>query len=191
MYLGKHKKVTKCADCGSPKSRNARYHKWCKACGDRHHPTIPIADRFFKKIKKTKTCWIWDSKSKNEHGYGVIWNKEKGHTIKAHRFSYEYHIGEIPPRMEILHTCDNPACVNPNHLRVGTRQDNVSDSMSKGRVRKGEEHGMAKLKWKDIPQIKEMYSTGNFSYKKLGIIFKVHFNTIREVIKNKRWVHSC
>lgn len=92
-------------------------------------------ERFFSFINKTETCWIWTG-ALNEAGYGMISDRsvKSGSTAKrAHRVSYEIHKGEIPPGLHILHTCDNPKCVNPGHLILGTNLDNVKDMVSKKR----------------------------------------------------------
>lgn len=86
-------------------------------------------ERFEKKIKK-EDCWVWIG-AKNQKGYGLF-RISGGKTIAAHRFSYLLYNGEIG-EMNVLHKCDNPSCVNPKHLFLGTNQDNVDDKMKKGR----------------------------------------------------------
>lgn len=76
-------------------------------------------------------CWLWTG-SWNSDGYGNIWNPPK--TDKAHRVSYEIHVGPIPLGMLVLHRCDTPACVNPAHLFLGTDMDNSLDKRCKGRA---------------------------------------------------------
>ena len=76
-------------------------------------------------------CWEWVPKNKSVEGYGRIKYQRRGHA--THRLMYEMHKGEIPPRNNILHRCDNPPCGNPDHLFVGTQQDNIADMVSKGR----------------------------------------------------------
>ena len=96
------------------------------------HPFIQEKDirRFVTKIKKTGACWEWKGTIGNR-GYGVFWHSNKN--IRAHRFSFELHSkNKIPEGLFILHKCDNPPCVNPNHLFVGTNSDNMNDFVSKG-----------------------------------------------------------
>src|ERR1700749_4969342 len=89
-------------------------------------------ERFFNKVTKTDNCWLWIGGTINK-GYGnFTWGR--GVNILAHRFSYEIHKGKIPEGKIILHSCDNPICVNPEHLTIGTQQDNVNDMMNKNRM---------------------------------------------------------
>lgn len=82
-------------------------------------------------VKKTDSCWLWIG-HKNEYGYGVMHLKNRGCQL-SHRISYEVYKGEIEGKLCVCHTCDNPACVNPAHLWLGTHKDNIRDSVKKGR----------------------------------------------------------
>jgi len=89
--------------------------------------------RFFDKINKTETCWIWTAASRGKTGYGAF--KLNGKVIDAHRVSYQIHKGDIPTRMHVCHTCDDRKCVNPEHLFLGTPKDNWQDGFDKGRIK--------------------------------------------------------
>lgn len=102
---------------------------------DRKFSHGPVEQRFWRMANKRgeDDCWEW-SGNRLPKGYGVIGKGGKGNgVITAHRLSYTMHKGEIPPSMVVMHSCDNPCCVNPKHLSVGTYSDNNNDSVAKGR----------------------------------------------------------
>ncbi len=98
--------------------------------------------RFLTKVKKSPQCWIWVG-GKSLNGYGKFFLN--GKLTEAHRASYAIFRGVIPPNMCVCHTCDNPCCVNPKHLWLGTRSDNMQDMLAKGRGRgfSGKKHTVA------------------------------------------------
>lgn len=115
---------------------------------------LPIEDRFWAKVLKTENCWEWTA-SRLPRGYGLIKRNRsdpKGRNAYAHRVSWEIHYGEVPDGKCVLHECDNPGCVNPDHLFIGTDKDNMRDCAQKGRLGgcslmnwKGERSPVAKL----------------------------------------------
>ena len=89
-----------------------------------------IEERFFQKVNKTDSCWLWTG-ARDTAGYGSLTiNKKK---VRATRWSYEFHKSPIPDGLLICHTCDVPACVNPEHLWAGTYSENALDMVSKNR----------------------------------------------------------
>jgi hypothetical protein len=109
--------------------------------------------RFLSKVDKTgkKGCWRWKAGA-DKDGYGVFWANKKW--IRAHRFSYVTNIGTIPKGLFVLHDCDNPACVNPAHLFLGTGTDNAKDRDAKGRLSWGEVHATSKLSNAEVLKIR-------------------------------------
>lgn len=99
-----------------------------------------LADMFWERVCQDSPdgCWTWTGNSLPA-GYGIITHNQKingrwtGKTVYAHRLSYEIHHGEIPDGFMVMHKCDNPPCTNPNHLIIGTAQDNLNDMVKKGR----------------------------------------------------------
>ena len=95
----------------------------------------PLEDRFWSKVLKTESCWLWKGATQGT-GYGRIARGKRNEFPKpelAHRMSWELHNGPIPKGLIVLHRCDNPPCVKPSHLFVGTPKDNSDDKCSKGR----------------------------------------------------------
>lgn len=84
-------------------------------------------------MRNADGCWLWTG-TKNEHGYGLMFSGTRNAApLKAHRVSYELHVGPISDGLWVLHRCDNPPCTRPDHLFLGTQQDNTDDMMAKGR----------------------------------------------------------
>lgn len=97
----------------------------------------PLEKRFWDKVQQTDNCWLWIG-HKNINGYGVFWcgGKKGGKRKLAHRLSYELAYGKFDEKLYVCHKCDNPPCVNPNHLFVGTQKDNMEDCSNKNRTGK-------------------------------------------------------
>lgn len=103
-------------------------------------PTPPFERLLSGYEEDVKTgCWVWKGHTYS-NGYGVL--KVFGKDVSAHRYSYELHKGSIPPGMDILHSCDNRKCINPEHLRAGTHQENMEEAARRGRMPRGKAHHM-------------------------------------------------
>jgi hypothetical protein len=99
-------------------------------------PVVPLHQRFWAKVRVTRTCWLWCG-AKHEDGYGFIGVFGRGWTKQSHRVAWWLSKGAIPDGLSVLHNCpggDNPACVNPDHLWLGTHTDNMRDASRKGRL---------------------------------------------------------
>lgn len=150
-------------------------------------------ERFLSHTSKSGECVIW-GKSKNKKGYGyfsITVKKGIKKNVFAHRFSYVINNGVIPADNIIMHTCDNSSCVNPAHLKLGTIHDNNIDRDIKGRhvALKGVFHGMSKLKDEDVIKIRGMYSSGEYSQRRLANLFKVNQRLIFNIIHKINWSH--
>lgn len=132
-------------------------------------------------------CWVW-VRSLTRGGYGQVWYRPR--LYRAHRLSYMHHVGPIPAGLDILHKCDNPPCINPDHLYPGTKQDNSDDMVAKGRHRslQGEANPRAKLTEAAVQEIRK-YWTDGMTQKAIAPIFGVDRSLVSEVLAGKRWAH--
>jgi len=134
-------------------------------------------------------CWIWTACTRGSHGYGGI--KVDGKMEMAHRVSYEANYGPIEDGLVVCHACDNPLCINPAHLSIGTQKENMDDMMQKGRRARllGEDHGRAVLNEEQVLYIRERYAKGGISQQRLANELHVDRRTVNMVIKRKTWTH--
>lgn len=148
--------------------------------------------RFWEKVNKVddNECWEWTAYT-NACGYGAMELSRK--SVLAHRVSWVIHRGPIPDKMCILHSCDNPACVNPSHLFMGTRSDNMLDMWEKGRQGdrnvSGSSNPSAKLREGDIVNIREMYRSGKHTIESIARLFPVSPSQIYNIVIYKQWRH--
>jgi len=146
-----------------------------------------IRARFWAKVDRRgpDECWEWTG-ARYPAGYGRA--VRDGRVVVAHRRAYEYAVGPIPDGMDLLHSCDNPPCVNPAHLRPGTDADNARDKVERGRAARmcGEESPAAKLTWGTVASIKDLRSRG-VSYRRLGAMFGVTPRTVRLAATGQTW----
>lgn len=115
---------------------------------------------FWNKVNKTDSCWLWTG-AKTTDGYGCFGNGRLG-SKRAHRFSWEIDRETIPPNMELCHTCDNPSCVNPEHLFIGTHTDNMRDAARKKKfpLRYGTDHPRGKWSDEQVKSMVQLYNSG-------------------------------
>lgn len=101
-------------------------------------------ERFDEKVQRGDGCWNWIS-AIGSRGYGIFWHGKARRSVMAHRFALEIALGhELPANRVVMHSCDNPRCVNPEHLSLGTVLDNALDAKGKGRLATGERNGGGK-----------------------------------------------
>ena len=133
--------------------------------------------------KKSKfECWLWTA-GKFSKGYGAF--RIKGEQQTTHRVSYEMYHGPIPEGMKVCHTCDNPPCVNPEHLFLGTQKDNIQDCVKKKRIARGEKQGHSKLKEAQVRAILK----DERSQREIAKTYNVAQPTISDIKRGKRWKH--
>ena len=149
--------------------------------------SIQVTKRFLEKVEYDTNvgCWWW-SASLTKGGYGQFNYNNKIH--KAHRLSYELHKGIIPNGLLVRHICHNPSCVNPEHLCIGTSQDNKNDCVKANRQAKGSKIKVSVLKETDIPEIRKLISEG-FTMRVIGKLYNVNHSTIVKIKSGKIWKH--
>lgn len=141
---------------------NKHYQRW-RTHGDPNYvhvaPIMSLEERFWSKVDKKNLdgCWEWTASKSNGYGHLNYANKTTKYKGRiAHRISWELQNGPIPEGLWVLHRCDNPSCVNPAHLFLGTHNDNMADMVAKGRSvgKKGENHRSAKLTEVEVIRIR-------------------------------------
>lgn len=172
-------------------SMHYRRLKFTGTLEDGPRARLSLEERFFKKVKKQDNgCWLWVG-GKSSNGYGVIGAGGKGGKhLSAHRLSYEMHTGTIPDGYVVMHSCDNPACVNPDHLSIGSPKDNTLDALVKQRLKtiygKGVANRGARLTDDDVRYIK---NNPHLRGCDLADKFKVSRATITDIRKGRCWSH--
>ena len=156
---------------------------------------VPLSDRFWKNVNKSdmgnpENCWRWVGGYWHEYGYGQI--SVLGKTFGAHRVSWMIHFGEIPQGMSVLHKCDNPPCVNPSHLFLGTTVDNMHDRKEKGRYELnkavGECAGRHKLSEGDVLGIVGDYQDGERVFV-LSKKYSISRQCIEHILDGDSWMY--
>lgn len=142
-------------------------------------PSRPVVERFQEKITKTGSCWVWNA-CRNANGYGLI-NVEGKSTI-ASRLSYHIHKGEVPLHLDVLHTCDNPPCVNPDHLYLGTASENMKDAYRRNRRKPSRKLTQEQVNW-----IRANYDGKWGSATIIAKRFNVTYRAITLIARHERW----
>lgn len=174
---------------------NPHYRRW-QATGDpgADQPIrgyrLGLHERFKRAgyILTESGCHEWPN-SKNSRGYGTLGGDLNGPTLAAHRVAWEIAHGPIPPGMGVRHICDNPPCINPEHLLLGTHQDNMDDRTARERQVRGTRSSKAKLTEDQVRQMRALYATGAVRKVDLAAQFGIGFSTVRQVLNRQTWRH--
>lgn len=148
---------------------------------------ITFEEAFWKHVSKGQPSECWEWQAKRLHGYGHMRYRDKDYI--AHRVSYELHKGTIPAKMVVCHRCDNPSCVNPDHLFLGTHADNVADKIAKGRQPHGSAVGSSKLTEEQVILIRIEYNCARITPQELADKYNVSRRTISDVLRRRTWKH--
>lgn len=147
-----------------------------------------LEERFWPKVDKSGDCWLWLG-STWHYGYGCIYVAKPRKAANAHRVSYEMANGPIPKGLFVLHRCDNPRCVRPSHLFLGTQMDNVRDMVNKGRERfshRGEKHPSVKLSESEVIDIRRQSARGQ-SQRSIAREYGVTRSAITGILHKRTW----
>lgn len=187
----------KCIDCGKEIDKRS---KRCRECFIKYHSKTP-KEKFWEKVNKNgptmrhmnSRCWEWtasfisnQSSSNKIYSYGALYINRK--TVLAHRFSWELHNSKkIPKNMLVCHHCDNPKCINPSHLFLGTQKDNMNDMSKKGRagVRHGVGNPKTKLTKKQVASIRKRYTSNTATVILLAKEYGISRSAIYDIIHYK------
>jgi len=183
-----------CETCGrsfpQPKSRGGRFcSRGCTTEANRKgmipKPDVARFEALFIP-EPNSGCWLWEGTFR-ANGYGQF--KRTGHRLEtASRSAWYIYRGDVPQKIDVCHKCDNPACVNPDHLFLGSRKDNMQDMIAKGRQRitilHGETNPSAKLNAKQVDEIR---SSGGVPLGKLAALYGVSKSAIWSIRSGKSW----
>ena len=185
-----------CVRCGTRYSKPAWSNRrtwaarqYCTAVCYQAREAAPLAERFWRHVRKSGGCWEWTAST--AAGYGTF-GLDRDTMVGAHRFSWEFHFGPIPPGLYVCHHCDNKICVRPDHLFLGTAAHNNADRDRKGRrvsrSLHGEANPNAKLTADDVRAIRERRASGETT-KALARAFGVSSPLISYIAHRKTWRH--
>lgn len=167
------------------------------AHGSHRWHAIPLKERFEKYVQESDGCWPWIG-ARTGKGYGafsVPSPSGRPRLMVASRVSYEIYVGPIPPRLFVCHRCDNRECVRPDHLFLGTHQDNMDDKRAKGREShygpsfSGEKHPMATLTDAQASEMRTLFDGGGWQQSALAQRFGVSKRVVYGVVRNETFRH--
>lgn len=173
-----------CKQCGKTvptpdKRRLTKREQFCSRPCFYESNKRPLEERFWKKVSKTETCWLWNAAiSSNGYGKACI---VKGVFEQAHRLSWQIHFGPIPDNLHVCHRCDVRNCVRPDHLFLGTRIDNMQDCAIKGRQN-------SKLNPEAVRAIRDRHAQGERA-SMLAAEFRIDKSMVHLIVKRRYWAH--
>lgn len=156
----------------------------------KHYTREKAIKAFWNKVDigEINDCWNWKA-SCNKQGYGHV--SFGGKHMQSHRVAWELTNGSIESGMFLCHKCDNPKCVNPNHMFIGTPKDNMQDMITKGRkinaAPKGEKHGMHKLTLNQVNDIRLIYASKKANQVQLAKQYGVSQRMISLIVRGENW----
>jgi hypothetical protein len=149
------------------------------------------AERFWAKVSRSDSCWIWTAATRGP-GYGAfrVGSARDGtrRTVPAHRYMYELINGSVSSDLQVCHRCDNPPCVRPDHLFLGTNADNIADKVAKGRAPCGMSSPNHRLTDADVIGIRRACEAGDCQ-RKVAARFGVCQRTVSRVVRRELWRH--
>jgi hypothetical protein len=186
-----------CEHCGKPFCAHSPRQGCCSAsCAQLHrakkglNPSRPVAERFWEKVDKgagADGCWLWKERL-SPGGYGLFFLSKKRGTARAHRVAWELTNGPIPAQIFVCHSCDNPRCVNPAHLFLGTPADNVRDRDMKGHTACGERTKACTLTNALVIEIRKLYAQG-VRQVQIARLFGLKRERVWNIVHRYGWKH--
>lgn len=154
-----------------------------------------LRDRLYRHGWNVMPSGCWDWAAARRHGYGCLGAPGNAGTVQAHRASYEVHVGPIPDGLFVMHTCDNPPCVNPDHLRLGTPRDNMADMIAKGRdnflgLVVGRSGGRPKLTADAVGEIRRLAESG-VPRSDLVNRFGISKSQVGKIVSSSQWTSTA
>lgn len=151
--------------------------------------TLKDSQRFFSKVEfhGEDDCWIWRGAIK-DNGYGNFY--AQGKNINAHKAAFIFAYGCVPEGSHLMHTCDNRVCVNPHHIKSGTRQQNMDDMVSKGRASHGSMRWNTFLSELEVAYIRQLFDRG-ISVSNISSTLGMKYQTVYQIAKRKRWIEKA
>jgi len=153
-------------------------------------PKLDIDEHAAKRFRQyvptdSEGCWAWKG-SRLTYGYGQFTLQRPRRTVLAHRMAYWLEYGPFPTQLFVLHKCDNPACVRPDHLFLGTQADNVADAITKGRINhRGEYNQRAKIGPNEVKKIRKL--AGTASQHEIAEQFGISQQNVSAILRRETW----